>query len=69
MRCMLVCDSESLTIHACLLIHTDSLFRFLSVNVALLGFTVLSALEVELGLVHEYLCYGVRVVLPSYLQS
>jgi hypothetical protein len=57
MGSVFVCDTESLTIHASFLIHVDSLLGLLCIDVALFRFTVVTAFKVELGLVHEHLCY------------
>lgn len=69
MRSVLVGDSEGFTVHSSVLIHVNSFIRFLGIDVSLLGLSVVSSLEVELGLVKEDLCNTFWVVLSGNLEG
>ena len=60
---VLVGDTESLTKHFSLLIHVDSLFWLLSINIGLFSLGKISSLQVEFGLVDEDLIDTLWVVL------
>jgi len=68
-RSVLVCNTESLTVHLELLVHINGFLGLFGINVALLSFTVVLAFIEELGLVHKNLGHTLRVVLASNLQS
>jgi hypothetical protein len=67
-RDMLVSNSKSFTIELGVQVHLNSSLRIFGIKVALFGFTEISALEVELCLVHEYLGDTLRVELSSDLK-
>jgi hypothetical protein len=66
---MLVSDSKSLSKHLCLLVHLDSLLRFLRIDIALLSLAIVSSLKVKLSLVREYLVDALWVELSCHLEG
>jgi hypothetical protein len=69
MRGVLVSYSKGLTVHSGVLIHVDCFVWFFSIDVGLLGFSIVSSLKVEFGLVKENLCNTLWVVLSGHLKS
>lgn len=68
-RRVLVRHSESLSVHLSLLIHIDSLFGLLCVDVALFSLLIVVAIKLKLRLVEEHFVHGLRVVLSCDLQG
>jgi hypothetical protein len=62
---MLVGDTEGLTVHSRLLIHVDGLFGLFSIDIGLLSLGEISSLQVEFGLVDEYLVHTLWMVLSG----
>jgi len=54
-RSVLVCDTESLAVHAGLLVHVDSLLWLLCVNETLFSLAEVASLQLEFSLVEEHL--------------
>jgi len=66
-RGMFIGNTEGFSVHACFLVHIDSLLWLLCIDVSLLSFNIIASFEVKFGLVHKYFSHRLGVILARNL--